>query len=70
MSQVAANLDRLLDSRLYALDSSLCLGHKQVVVAAQHVASVVVVAVVSLAIFFPTVTRRAGMWRLIGNVCI
>lgn len=65
MSQVAANLDRLLDSRLYALDSSLCLGHKQVVVAA-----VVVVAVVSLAIFFPTVTRRAGMWRLIGNVCI
>lgn len=69
MSQVAANLDRLLDSRLYALDSSLCLGHKQVVVAALHVA-VIVVAVVSLAIFFPTVTRRAGMWRLIGNVCI
>lgn len=66
MSQVAANLDRLLDSRLYALDSSLCLGHKQVVVAA----AVVVVAVVRLAIFFPTVTRRAGMWRLIGNVCI
>lgn len=65
MSQVAANLDRLLDSRLYALDSSLCLGHKQVVVAALHVA-----VVVSLAIFFPTVTRRAGMWRLIGNVCI
>lgn len=65
MSQVAANLDRLLDSRLYALDSSLCLGHKQVVVAALHVT-----VVVSLAIFFPTVTRRAGMWRLIGNVCI
>lgn len=68
MSQVAANLDRLLDSRLYALDSSLSLGHKQVVVAALHVAPVV--SVVSLAIFFPTVTRRAGMWRLIGNVCI
>lgn len=67
MSQVAANLDRLLDSRLYALDSSLCLGHKQV---AALLVAVIALVVVSLAIFFPTVTRRAGMWRLIGNVCI